>query len=331
MNDKIMVSIRCITYNHGKFIRRALDSFLMQKVNFKYEIIIHDDASTDDTADIIREYESRYPEIIKAVYQKENQYSQGKNISIFFENLMRGKYVAYCEGDDYWTCAEKLQLQVDYLEEHPECSFTFHNADIVNVDEEFQCVFLPEDMLYSHVWQNNDMVLEPYQIIELGFIPTASIVARTELVKKRVPFCKNQVCGDLPLRLFLAMHGNAYYINKTMSAYRTGNVNSVSGQAHLSKERVLKTVEGHIKILNGFNEYSNFKWSQHIEYDIARRKLRYCINYMDDHLLEAKELRKLIRSELKTKYRIRYFLKKICGEKNYALLKIIYNKIKPSK
>lgn len=127
---KPLVSISCTTYNHAHYIQKCLDGFIMQKTNFAIEVLIHDDASTDGTQDIIREYETKYPEIIKPIYQKENQYSKGISIGITF-NMPRaqGKYIAMCEGDDYWTDPYKLQKQVDFLESHPDyvmCSHRFN-------------------------------------------------------------------------------------------------------------------------------------------------------------------------------------------------------------
>ena len=105
-----LVSICCITYNHAPYIRQCLDGFMMQQTNFTFEVLIHDDASTDGTADIIREYESKYPDIIKPIYQTENQYSKGVKVSATFNfPRAKGKYIAMCEGDDYWTrCAHNF-------------------------------------------------------------------------------------------------------------------------------------------------------------------------------------------------------------------------------
>lgn len=105
-----LVSICCITYNHAPYIRQCLEGFLIQKTTFPFEILIHDDASTDGTADIIREYEARYPHLIKPIYQVENQYSKGTKISSTYNYpRAKGKYIALCEGDDYWTDPLKLQ------------------------------------------------------------------------------------------------------------------------------------------------------------------------------------------------------------------------------
>jgi glycosyltransferase involved in cell wall biosynthesis len=125
MND-ILVSICCITYNHEKYIKDALDSFIMQKTNFNFEILIHDDASTDKTAEIIREYELRHPNLIKPIYQAENQYSKGVKVGKFNIERAQGKYIAVCEGDDYWIDPYKLQKQVDYMSANPECLMCVH-------------------------------------------------------------------------------------------------------------------------------------------------------------------------------------------------------------
>lgn len=125
------VSICCLTYNHESYIRQCLDGFVMQKANFPIEILIHDDASTDGTQDIIREYEVKYPNIIKPIYQKENQYSKGVKVSLVYNYpRAKGKYIALCEGDDYWTDPYKLQKQVDFLESHPDYVMCSHDVDI---------------------------------------------------------------------------------------------------------------------------------------------------------------------------------------------------------
>ena len=134
-NSNIIVSICCITYNHAQFIRKALDGFLMQepptgvsKDDAWYEILIHDDASTDGTDDIIREYAAKYPGKIFPLYEEVNQYSQGKEnvIDMYNYGRAKGKYIAYCEGDDYWTDPLKLRKQVDFMEKHPDYSVCFH-------------------------------------------------------------------------------------------------------------------------------------------------------------------------------------------------------------
>ena len=116
-----LVSITCLTYNHAPYLRQCLDGFVMQKTSFPIEILIYDDASEDGTQDIIREYERKYPDLIKPIYQTENQYSKGVKVEFVYNYpRAKGKYIAFCEGDDYWTDPNKLQKQIDFLERHQE-------------------------------------------------------------------------------------------------------------------------------------------------------------------------------------------------------------------
>lgn len=121
-----IVSINCLVYNHAKTIRNTLDGFLMQKTNFHFEVIVHDDASTDGTTEIIKEYANKYPNIIHPIIEKKNLYAESGFRKIFqiMHEACIGKYIAYCEGDDYWTDPLKLQKQVDYLEAHPEITYS---------------------------------------------------------------------------------------------------------------------------------------------------------------------------------------------------------------
>jgi glycosyltransferase involved in cell wall biosynthesis len=128
-----LVSISCTTYNHEKYLSDALDSFLIQKTTFPFEIIVHDDASTDATRDIILAYHDKYPDIIKYIFQKENQYRKGGLIAPrFVFPQAKGKYIAICEGDDYWMDEHKLQKQVDFLEKNPEYVIVYTDCEAFN-------------------------------------------------------------------------------------------------------------------------------------------------------------------------------------------------------
>ncbi len=134
-DDNILVSIQCLVYNHEPYLRQCLDGFVMQKTNFRFEAIVHDDASTDGSAAIIREYSEKYPDIIKPIYEAENQYSKHGGFSALFDILnsaCKGKYIAMCEGDDYWIDPMKLQKQVDFLESHPDYVYSCHRYEIYN-------------------------------------------------------------------------------------------------------------------------------------------------------------------------------------------------------
>lgn len=214
MNSDVLVSICCITYNHAPYIRQCLDGFIMQKTNFKFEILIHDDASTDGTADIIREYEAKYPNILKPIYQTENQYSKGKNISATY-NWPRavGKYVAMCEGDDYWTDPLKLQKQVDFLEGHPDFSMCFHRAKIKNECNANTSYARCEEIETKEYFAND--------MCPMWIVPTASVVYRRQLVstypiKHRDWFDS----GDIVLFETCAHVGRVWGMEDAMSVYR---------------------------------------------------------------------------------------------------------------
>lgn len=131
-----LVSIICSTYNHGLYISQCLDGFLMQKTNFPFEILIHDDASTDNTPDIIREYEHNQPQVIRPIYQKENKYSKKEDIFAKYQcSRVRGKYIAICEGDDYWIDPLKLQKQIDFLENNPDYGMIYTTSKVYNQKE----------------------------------------------------------------------------------------------------------------------------------------------------------------------------------------------------
>lgn len=174
-----LVSICCITYNHEKYIRDAIEGFLMQKTDFPFEIIIHDDASTDKTADIIREYEKEYPEIFTCVYQEENQLSKGiRPLPTYIFPKVRGKYIALCEGDDYWTDPMKLQIQVDAMKKYPQCWMSFHPAFEISSNGE-------KIGITGRMADENFKIFSPHEVILGGgeFSPTASLIFRNELLK----------------------------------------------------------------------------------------------------------------------------------------------------
>lgn len=215
-----LVSICCITYNHEAYIRSALDGFLMQETDFSYEILIHDDASEDGTADIIREYAELYPDIIKPILREENQYSKGiYNISVFNFPRAQGKYIAMCEGDDYWTDPRKLKKQVDYLQSHPDCSLCFHSAGIVSVDGS-----RAEGMMRPY---RRSRRVEPEEIVDktAGY-PTASLVFPAWIVKDLPDYYLNCPVGDIPMQLMMACAGYAWYMDDPMCVYRVGVASS---------------------------------------------------------------------------------------------------------
>lgn len=215
--EEIMVSISCVAYNHEPYVARALDSYLMQKTTFKFEILVYDDASTDRTQEIIREYERRYPEIIKPYYQTENQYSQGKyNVEGFFNYpRARGKYIAMSDADDYWTDDQKLQLQVDYMEAHPECAMCLHSARIEAQEKAVQSLKIRP--------YKKDCIIPAGKVIDKMFnYPTASLMFRTEYTRDLQDYYYVSPVGDIPIQIHMAAKGTVYYMDREMSVYRQG-------------------------------------------------------------------------------------------------------------
>jgi glycosyltransferase involved in cell wall biosynthesis len=209
-----LVSICCLCYNHEPYIRECLEGFMMQKTNFAFEVLIHDDASTDKSAKIIREYEVKYPDIIKPIYQIENQYSKGVGVTRGFQfPRAKGKYIAMCEGDDYWTDPYKLQKQVDFLEANEEYSFCFHDALIFNQKT-------AESICRIGGRKIDEAVDLKSVIIENNF-PTASLVFRNIIDWSNIPeWFRKTAKGDYGLVVLLAEKGIGKYIPDVMSVYR---------------------------------------------------------------------------------------------------------------
>ena len=208
-----LVSIKCLAYNHEKFIAQAMDGFLMQETDFPFEVIVHDDASKDKTADILREYEKKFPLIVKPVYQTENQYSkQDGSLTRAANAPLKGKYIAECEGDDYWIDPHKLQLQVDFLESHPDYAMTFHDAEIKNE--------LGENSTESVYPQLEDRDYSATEIFEKWTIPTASMVYKREVFDYPIQNIFNILNGDLFHVEKCAHTGKIRCFNKKMSVYR---------------------------------------------------------------------------------------------------------------
>jgi len=189
MNSKIlrepipmMVSVRCTVYNHEKYLRDCLQGFVMQKTNFPFEVIVHDDASTDNSVAIIKEYVERYPDIIKPIFEKENQYSKHDgSIRRIMDSACRGKYIAICEGDDFWTDPYKLQKQIDYMENHPESEMTYTDFSIKNEIEgkEYLNLFKTQPKIYPYKYTMEQWILS------LGYVAPMTWVIKKTLYNAR--------------------------------------------------------------------------------------------------------------------------------------------------
>lgn len=273
--SQVMVSISCITFNHEPYIARALDSFLMQKTSFPFEILVYDDASTDRTQEIIREYERNYPDVIKPYYQTENQYSKGKyNVEGFYNYpRAKGKYIAMCDGDDYWIDEKKLQMQVDYMEAHPECAMCLHSARIETVETAIQ-------PLHIRPYRKNRCIPAEQVIDKASNYPTASLVFPAKYIRDLQDYYYVSPVGDIPIQIHMASKGTVYYMDREMSVYRQGV--SVSWSALMKQGDYKQNLIDHhnaMKVMyRGFSQETGGKYDGSIQRACRRMDFLTLIN-----------------------------------------------------
>jgi len=229
-----LVVVWCLTYNQKDYIRDALDGFVMQQTNFPFEVIVHDDASTDGTTAIVEDYAKRYPDIVKPMIETENQWKKGglkRIINIMNEYHRTGKYIAFCEGDDYWTDKRKLQKQVDFLESHPDYSLCFHSA---------KKIYETDTTAWINCEDIEDRDYEPTDIFINWTIPTASAIC----CKKAMDFYSNLKGAeriqnyDIFVFLSCAMVGKMRGMHDQMSVYRIQGEGLTYNQQAMVKTRM---------------------------------------------------------------------------------------------
>lgn len=249
-----LVSVCCITYNQALYIKDALDSFLMQKTNFPFEIIIHDDASTDDTVLIIEEYQRKYPNIINLIKQDENQYRKGIKISKeFVWPNARGEFIAICEGDDYWIDDCKLQKQVDALSNCKAVDLCFGYGF-----KKYKRGKLKRFNYYG----GKRKIIELRDLIVKGggAMPTASIMFRKPVLKKIPEWFDFAPVGDFYLQCFASTNG-ALYLPDAFCVYRVQAQNSWSSSFDSIKVDYLNKS---ILSLSKLDEFYMFKYKKEV-------------------------------------------------------------------
>lgn len=295
---KPIVSIRCTAYNHEKYISQCLDGFLIQETTFPFEIVIHDDASTDKTVSIIQEYEKKYPRIIKPIYETENQYSKGNGaLARILDSHMWGKYIAFCEGDDYWTHPNKLQAQYDALEAHPELGICFGRVQFVDSNGNAVGHIAPDNIDYA----NNIITYLDYANLEFKkgswSFHTSSFFLRTSIYMQYVLERQGDLYGEFPygdmaiIHYFL-LHSSGYLVPKIIGCYRmfSGGYNSyvlTHPEFAVVQEKKL------ISALTKFNIFLNYKYDNQIKSRIFRGQVK--IAKIENN---RKQLKYLYRSEV---------------------------------
>lgn len=308
MNPKVSVSVT--TFNQEKYIEQMLESLLMQETDFDFEILINDDASTDLSPELIRRYEDKYPDIIKPIYQKENQYTKGKEVHYTF-NYTRalGKYIAYCDGDDYWTDTHKLQKQFDYMESHPHISACVHAGKAVNEKG--------TRILWTQQVDKNNSYLSTEKVISSqGKFASNSLFMRNYFSGnyKMPKWFHEAKITDYPLYLILSTKDDLYYMNEIMCSFRVASEGSwtqvVLNDPVKKKEHLYEMID----LLKTFNEVTERAYESIISEQIKHNLLDYVttdIHAVKNNPEEFQNLYDSLPLIVKVKSKIKYYMPKI--------------------
>lgn len=267
--NEIILTAYCLAYNHEKYIRKTLEGFVSQKTNYKFKVIVHDDASTDSTPQIIQEFAEKYPDIIIPILQKENQYSKG--ISIFGKiilPLVEGKYVAICEGDDYWCDENKLQKQIDFMEKNPEYALCAHNTARIDKDENE----LNNDI--NKEKEERDYTTE--EIFEDGWLfHTSAVVYRKEFRLNMPDYYYMRGVGDFSIAIYMSTCGKVHYFPDIMSKYRIMTPGSWSERKNKNKKSRKEFAKESIKLINRIDKNTEHKYRNACRF--AKKRYKYAV------------------------------------------------------
>lgn len=289
-SDEILLTVWSEVYNCEEYIKDMLEGFLIQKTDFKFQVFIYDDASTDDTSKIIRDYQNKYPDIIKAYISPVNTYRKPERhilIKKLKEENVRGKYYATCEGDDYWTDPLKLQKQVDFLEDHPECSMTIHAAHWID--------YVRNSEYDSHPFECSRYLTEEEIIMHNRHTPpTASYVYRINDLDMP-QFFKLNITGDYALRMYEFTKGKIYYFDEVMSVYRYGRNGSWTQNRIDDPGYSLPSYFELLRFLEEFNKYTEYKYNDIVT---CRYKAYLCDSCLSDPSIPMDEYDIILRKSV---------------------------------
>jgi glycosyltransferase involved in cell wall biosynthesis len=249
MSSNVKLSICTITYNQHQFVRQTLDSILSQKTDFEYEIVVGDDASTDGTREIIQEYQRAWPKRIKPILREKNVGMQKNGVDVI-ENC-RGEYIAFLEGDDYWTDPNKIQLQIEYLDKHSGCSFVHHKVEHIAWPTGTTLGEYPPPRF--RVERPN-----PRDLAMVNFIQTCSLMCRRDWLPTLDEQFQELKLGDWPLCVLLSERGWIGYLDRTMAHYRVHSNNSWNNRSSDYKMRAMEKMAWYL--LTKVGESSKDVW-----------------------------------------------------------------------
>lgn len=266
------VAILCITYNHAKYIRKTLDGFLMQQTEYKFKVFIHDDASTDGTQDILREYEAKYPDLLRVIYEEENQYSKGTDIiGLMRPYIDSARYVAWCEGDDYWFYPHKLQKQCEFMDSHPNTTLCVHNG--INWDE-------MSDQQYCLIneLETGYLTYEESVWFSKGHFPTCSFFFRSKMLNYLSIGENFPPVADDPIMYYSINNGQVYYMDKVWAIRTYMHPGSWNVEMAWDLKRKYKHCIKFVDYLNDFYAMCNEDMREYIMIVIISL-LRYVMLY----------------------------------------------------
>lgn len=279
------LSVLIITYNHEKFIAQALDSVLMQAVDFDYEIVIGEDCSTDGTRDIVLAYRDKHPDKIRLLLPEKNLGMHRNFVDTY--RACRGAYLALLEGDDYWRSSHKLQQQVDFLDANPGCAICFHPVAVVTAEDPSASIVIPEGFTRA-VSTLEDLVVE-------NFIPTCSAVARGGLVGDFPEWFFTLRQGDWSFHVLNAEHGDIGFLEETMAVYRVHPAGVWSG------EKLLSRLEAIVETYRAINDHLGRKYDRLVRRELARYYNR--ISCCREEAGEVEAARRLFWKGLRSSYK----------------------------
>lgn len=280
-----LVHIRTMTYMHENYIRDCIEGILMQKTTFPVQVLIHDDASTDLTADIVREYEQKYPHLIRAFYQEKNTYSikdktEKRVLRQTFMSWRTGKYEALCEGDDFWTDPMKLQKQITHLLNNPDTSVCVHGADILDASTgKFAGTIMP-------CKGNKIFIVEEIIKGGGGLFATNSMVFPTRYRENLPAFYHISPVGDYPLMINFALRGKVFFMGEIMSTYRECVPGSWSLKFIENNAIQIKHWMKINEMLDELNGYTNYDYDLSIQ--MTKTKNDYHVYLLERRLTQIK-------------------------------------------
>ena len=290
MSQDVQVSVICNVFNHEQYLRDALDGFVNQQTNFPFEVLVHDDASTDGSVAILKEYEAKYPHLFRCLYQTENQYSKGARITRDFQmDRARGKYIAICEGDDYWTDPLKLQKQFDFMEANPDYSMCVGSTDWLNMLSghiDNKC----------HVKEDRDIPVEEIIVEENGrMFQLGAVFVKRDVWNQWPEWRSAFPIGDLALAILAGLNGKVRMFKDVMTVYRWYSAGSWTARMDTDEHRA-RISKRLVDALTMLNEATEFKYNEALSKRILRHRYSHAVMSHDLKAIKSGDLGEIYRS-----------------------------------